>query len=162
MFQLDPSARISPLADIERSVRGTLIEVGAHSVIDSFVKIKTAGGSGDLLIGKHCYINSGSVIYTGNGVKIGDNVLIAANCTLAATNHATSDLTLPIRLQGFSTSKGGIIIGNDVWIGANSVLLDGTVIGEGSVVGAGSVVMGKVAPYTVVVGTPARFIKRRG
>ena len=56
-------------------------------VIDAFVKIKPAGGSGDVVIGRGTVINSGCVLYTGNGIRIGRNVLIAANCTLAPTNH---------------------------------------------------------------------------
>jgi acetyltransferase-like isoleucine patch superfamily enzyme len=91
MLKIDPTARVSPLADIEESVRGTLIEIGPRTVIDSFVKIKPAGGAGQVVIGADCAINSGTVIYTGNGVRIGDAVLIAANCTLAPTNHAFAD-----------------------------------------------------------------------
>ena len=98
-------------------------------VIDAFVKIKPAGGSGDVVIGRGTVINSGCVLYTGNGIRIGRNVLIAANCTLAPTNHAFADPDRPIREQGFQPSRGGIVIGDDVWIGANCVLLDGATIG---------------------------------
>ena len=91
MLRIDPTARISPMADIEESVRGTLIEIGPRVMIDSFVKIKPTGGSGDVVIGADSAINSGTVIYTGNGVRIGIGVAIAANCTLAPTNHAIAD-----------------------------------------------------------------------
>src|SRR5881392_1701060 len=83
MIEIDPTARVSRLADIEDSVRGTRIVVGPMVVIDSFVKIKPVGGSGDVVIGERSYLNSGTVVYTGNGVTIGKGVLIAANCTLA-------------------------------------------------------------------------------
>lgn len=161
MLQIDPSARISPLADIEDSVRGSRIAVGAHSVIDSFVKIKPAGGSGDLLIGEHVVINSGCVLYTGQGITIGNHVAIAANCTLAPVNHAYQDKHRLIREQGFLPGKGGILIEDDVWIGANCVLLDGAVLRRGCVVGAGSIVRGELAAYTVYAGQPLRVVGER-
>ena len=155
MLKADPTARISPLADIELSARGTRYIVGARSMIDAFVKIKPAGGTGEVVIGDDCAINSGTVIYSGNGVTIGNAVLIAANCTLAATNHAFADPDQRIRDQGFQLSRGGITIGDDVWIGANSVLLDGATIGEGAVIAAGSVVRGSVEAYAIYAGSPA-------
>ena len=85
MIVVDPSAFVSRHADLEPSIRETRIVIGARSYIDSFVKIKPAGGLADVTIGNNCYINSGTVIYSGNGVIIGDNVLIAANCTDPAT-----------------------------------------------------------------------------
>ncbi|HTK36838.1 MAG TPA: DapH/DapD/GlmU-related protein [Caulobacteraceae bacterium] len=162
MLIIDPTAKVSPLADIERSVRGTRIEIGARTLIDSFVKIKPVGGMGDCIIGDDCAINSGTVIYTGNGVRIADSVAIAANCTLAATNHAFDDRTKLIREQGFSAGKGGIVIEEDVWLGANVVVLDGAVIGRGCVVAAGSVVRGVLEPYSVYGGSPIRRLRSRG
>lgn len=161
MLQIDPSARISPLADIEDSVRGSRIVVGAHSVIDSFVKIKPVGGSGDLVIGTHVVVNSDCVLYTGNGIAIGDHVAIAANCTFAPVNHAYKDKSRLITEQGFLPSKGGIVIEEDVWIGANCVLLDGAILLRGCVVGASSVVRGKLAAYTVYAGQPLRVVGKR-
>jgi virginiamycin A acetyltransferase len=158
---IDPTAKVSPLADIEDSVRGTVISVGAASVIDAFVKIKPAGGSGNLTIGERSYINSGTVMYTGNGLIIGSGVLVAANCTLAPTNHAFASAAIPIALQGFQPSRGGIVIEDDVWIGANCVILDGAVVRKGAVVAAGSVVRGELAAYTVYAGNPLREIGSR-
>lgn len=162
MIEADPTARISPLADIEPSVRGTRVRVGAGAVIDAFVKIKPAGGSGDVVIGPGAVINSGCVLYTGHGITIGANSLIAANCTLSATEHEFADPTRPIRTQGFRPSRGGIVIGDDVWIGANCVLLDGARIGDGAVIGAGSVVKGAIPPLAVAWGSPARVRRQRG
>ncbi len=162
MLDIDPSAKISQLADIELSTRGTLMRIGARTMIDAFVKIKPAGGSGELVIGADCAINSGTVIYTGNGIRIGDAVLIAANCTLAPTNHQFSDATRRIRDQGFQPSRGGIVIGNDVWLGANVVVLDGAMIGEGCIVAAGAIVRGELEPYSVYAGSPAKRVSARG
>jgi acetyltransferase-like isoleucine patch superfamily enzyme len=162
MIKIEPTAKVSKLADIEDSVRGTRIVIGARAVIDSFVKIKPAGGLGDVTIGEGTYVNSGTVIYTGNGVTIGNGVLIAANCTFAAANHEFSRADAPIAQQGFQPSRGGIVVEDDVWIGANCVILDGAIIRKGAVVGAGSVVSGELAAYTVYAGNPLRQIRRRG
>src|ERR1051326_4271893 len=81
------SAKISRLADLEESVRGSRIIIGENCMVDSFVKFKFAGGLGDIVIGERCYINSGCVLYSGHGIRIGNKVLIASNCTLAPVNH---------------------------------------------------------------------------
>jgi virginiamycin A acetyltransferase len=154
VIEIHASARVSPLCDIEDSVRGSRIVVGAGSMIDSFVKIKPVGGSGDLVIGEHSAVNSGCVLYTGNGIVIGNHVAIAANTTFAPVNHAFKDRARLIAEQGFLPSKGGIVIEDDVWIGANCVLLDGSVLRRGCVIGAGSLVRGEVAAYTVNAGNP--------
>lgn len=161
MIDIHPTARVSALADIEDSVRGTRIVVGAHAVIDSFVKVKPAGGMGDLLIGEHVVINAGCVLYTGNGIRIGNHVAIAANCTFAPVNHAFEDRGRLIREQGFLPSKGGIVIEDDVWIGANCVLLDGACLRQGCVVGAGSIVRGALDAYTVYAGQPLSAVRKR-
>lgn len=161
MLVIDPDAKVSSLADIEDSVRGSRIEIGPGVVIDSFVKIKPAGGMGDVVIGSGSQVNAGTVIYTGNGIYIGRNVLIGANCTLAPTNHAYFDSSRLILEQRFLPSRGGIVIEDDVWIGASCVLLDGAAIGCGAVVGAGSLVRKSIEPYTVVVGSSLRVIARR-
>ncbi|MBB3162645.1 acyltransferase [Rhizobium laguerreae] len=154
----DPTSRISALADIEESQRGTRYAIGAGSIIDSFVKIKPAGGCGDLLIGERVVINSGCVLYTGNGIVIGDDCAIAANCVLAPVNHEYSRRDMLIRDQRFKPSRGGIVIGKDVWIGAGCVLLDGAVVEDGAVIGAMSLIRGHVEAYSVNIGTPLRQI----
>jgi acetyltransferase-like isoleucine patch superfamily enzyme len=161
MIEIHPSSRVSPLADIEDSIRGTRIIVGENCVIDSFVKIKPAGGSGDLRIGNFCYINSGSVFYTGNGISLGNNVLVASNCTFAPVNHAFKDKNTLIFEQGFAPSRGGIRIEDDVWIGANCVILDGAYLRQGCVIAAGSVVRGEVSAYTIAGGNPLQTLGQR-
>jgi acetyltransferase-like isoleucine patch superfamily enzyme len=155
------SAQISPLADIEDSVRGTLIEISESVVIDAFVKIKPAGGSGDVRIGPNCVLNSGVVIYTGNGVQMGANVLLAANVVLAPVNHEFGAVETPIREQGFQPSRGGILIEDDVWIGAGTVVLDGAIIRHGAVIGANSLVRGEIASGSISAGNPLRVVGRR-
>lgn len=162
MLLIDPTANISPLADIERSVKGTKMQIGARTMIDAFVKIKPAGGLGELVIGDDCAINSGCVLYTGNGIRIGNDVAVAANCTFAPTNHEFKDPGTLIRKQGFQPSRGGIVVEDDVWIGSNVVILDGAVIGKGSVIAAGSIVRGVLEPYGVYAGAPLRRVRTRG
>lgn len=162
MIEIHPQAQVSRLADIEDSVRGTRIVIGAHTVIDSFVKIKPAGGSGDVRIGQWTVINSGCVLYTGNGIDIGDQVAIAANCTFAPTNHEIADRSRPIRAQGFMPSRGGIVVEDDVWIGANCVLLDGARVRRGAVVAAGAIVRGELDAYGIYRGQPCRKVGERG
>jgi virginiamycin A acetyltransferase len=155
------SAKISHLSSIEVSNRGTNTIIGEESVIDDFVKIKHVAGDGDVVIGRHVYINSGTVIYSGNGVKIGDNVLIGPNCNIVPANHQFKDKNTVIRLQRFMPSKGGAIIGDDVWIGANVTVLDGAIIKKGCVIGANSLVQGELDEYGIYVGSPVKKIGSR-
>jgi virginiamycin A acetyltransferase len=161
MLIIAKTAQISKLADIEESVRGTrsVIEDGVR--IDAFVKIKPVGGSGDVRIGRNSYINSGVVIYSGNGVTIGEDVLVAANCTFAAVNHAYRERGRKIVEQRFAPSRGGIVIEDDVWVGANTVLLDGATLRRGCVVGANSLVNCELEPYSINVGSPAKRVGYR-
>lgn len=158
MIHIEPGASVSPLADIEDSTRGTTITVCRNAVVDAFVKVKPAGGVGDVIIGPDSVINSGCVLYTGNGIRIGRRVAVAANCTFAPVNHEFRRRDMPIREQGFRPSKGGIVIEDDVWIGANCVLLDGATLREGCVIAAGTVVRGEVAAYSIQGGNPMRLL----
>lgn len=161
MLMISDAAQVSKLADIEDSVKGSRIEIGAGAVVDSFVKIKPAGGTGDLVIGEKSYINSGCVFYTGNGIEIGKHVLIAANCTFAPVNHEYRSRGKLIVEQGFMESKGGIVIEDDVWIGAGCVILDGTHIKTGVVVGALSLVKGELEEYGIYAGNPIALLGYR-
>lgn len=161
MIEIHPTAFVSRWADIEDSVKGSRIVIGAGSYIDSFVKIKAAGGTGDVFIGEQTFINSGCVLYIGNGISIGNNVSIAANCVLAPTNHEFSRATVPHQRQGFRPSKGGIRLEDDVWVGAGTVILDGAMIGRGAVVGAQSLVRSVCEPFGIYGGNPLQLIGRR-
>lgn len=160
-IEIAKSARVSRLADIEPSQRGTKVIIREDVMIDSFVKIKPVGGEGDVVIGARTAINSGCVIYSGNGVTIGEDVAIAANCTLAPVNHEYRSKEKTIREQRFMPSRGGILIEDDVWIGANCVILDGSILRKGCVVGAGSLVRGELPEYSVNVGVPVRTVGQR-
>lgn len=161
MLDISSTAVISKFADIEDSCTGSIITISERTVIDSFVKIKAAGGNGNISIGADSYINSGTVLYIGNGITIGNNVLIAANCTLAPVNHEFCFANKTIIEQRFKQSRGGIIIGSDVWIGANTVILDGAIVPSGVVIGAGSVVKDILEGYKIYGGNPLRLLGER-
>lgn len=88
-------------------------------------------------------------------IIIGNRVSIAPRVMLLALSHANSS---KIRSE-VDTSKHKIVVGDDVWIGAGAIILNGVTIGTGAVIGAGSVVTKDVAPYTIVAGNPARKIR---
>jgi acetyltransferase-like isoleucine patch superfamily enzyme len=103
-------------------------------------------------------------------LKIGKYCSIAAGATfILGGNHRTDTVTTfplgrPFGLMGPGErpySRGDIVIGSDVWIAANAIILSGVTIGDGAVVGAGAVVVGDVPPYAVVAGNPARVVRKR-
>lgn len=159
--EIASSARVSPLAHIEESSRGSRLIVGEKAYIDAFVAIKFSGGTADIRIGDESYLNAGTVVYSGNGVTLGKYVMVAANCTFAPSNHAFASRDVPMIRQRFQPSRGGILIEDDVWIGANCVILDGAILRRGCVVGANSVVSGELQAYSINFGSPARFVKWR-
>lgn len=99
-------------------------------------------------------------------ISIGAFCSIARNVTLQTFNHNHKKATTYYIGKNFfkekwtneRISKGGITIGNDVWVGAHSVILGGTTIGDGAVIAANSVVTKDIAPYAIVAGTPAKII----
>ena len=161
MLKISESAQISQHAHIEPSILGTIIEIGDNVFIDSFVRVRPVGGMGNIKIGANCFINAGCVLFSGNGIILGEYVLVGPNCTLAPTNHAYALRGKVIRHQGFLPSKGGILIEDDVWIGANTTILDGAILRQGCVIGAGSLVRGEVEAYSINSGNPLRKIGMR-
>jgi len=128
--------------------------LGDYSVIESFCCINNAVG--DILIGDHTRIGLHNTII--GPVTIGDHVNLAQGITVTALNHNFSDSIRNIDEQGVSTIP--VTIGNDIWIGANAVILPGVTIGDHSVVAAGAVVNKNVPPHSLVAGVPAKIIKQ--
>lgn len=106
-------------------------------------------------IGENFYANFNLVIVDDGEVYIGDNVMIAPNVTISPTGHPVDPETRKMGMQ-FSIP---IKIGNNVWIGANSVILPGVTIGDNSVIGAGSIVTRDIPPNVVAVGNPCRVLR---
>lgn len=159
---ISPHAWVSPDARIFPSMRGTRIIIGAGSKVFEFAVIRAIGGSGDVTIGERCMINPHCVLYSGSGITLGNDVALAPGVQVVPANHAFARRDITIAEQGFLPSKGGVVIGDDVWVGANAVLLDGAKIGRGAIVAAGSVVRGEIPAYEIWGGVPARKIGVRG
>lgn len=161
MLNIAISAKISPHAIIEDSIKGSKIIIGENCFIDAFVLIRPVAGEGDVVIGQRCYINCSTVLYSGNGITIGNDVLIAPNCTLTGSNHEFRQKNRTVYDQRFAPSKGGIVIEDDVWIGSNCSILDGAIIRKGAVIGANSLVNKEIPRNAVCYGNPAKIITYR-
>ena len=128
--------------------------LGKRSVVESFSCINNAVG--DVVIGDYTRIGIHNTII--GPVTIGSHVNLAQGITVTALNHNFENTIKRIDLQGITTKQ--VIINDDVWIGANAVILPGVTIGRHAVVAAGAVVTTDVPENTVVGGVPAKIIKR--
>ncbi|HET9182723.1 MAG TPA: acyltransferase [Candidatus Angelobacter sp.] len=115
---------------------GEGIRIGANSAVDAYSFIGSAGP-----------------------ITIGENVIMGQHVCFHPENHNFERTDIPIKAQG--TTRAGIIIEDDVWVGANVTFLDGAYVGRGSVIGAGSLVRGKIPSYSIAMGAPARVIRSR-
>ena len=126
---------------------------GKGSVVEDFSCLNNAVG--DLTIGDYTRIGLRNTII--GPVHIGNHVNLAQNVTVTGLNHNYQDAEKMIDEQGVSTLP--VVIEDDVWVGANSVILPGVTLGRHCVVAAGSVVSHSVPPYSICAGCPARIIK---
>ena len=127
--------------------------LGRRSVVESFSCINNAVG--DVIIGDYTRIGIHNTII--GPVVIGSHVNLAQGITVTALNHNFQDTTKRIDEQGISTKS--VVISDDVWIGANAVILPGVTIGHHAVVAAGAVVTNDVPDNSIVAGVPAKIIK---
>jgi acetyltransferase-like isoleucine patch superfamily enzyme len=134
-----------------------VVEIGEKVILNRYVFI--IGNKGMVKIGNGTEINNFTRVDGVGGVVIGNNVLIGPKVEIISYQHNYENKNLLIKEQGSVKKK--IMIEDDVWIGANSVVMAGITIGKGAVIGAGSVVTKNVEPYSVVVGNPAKQIKER-
>ena len=128
--------------------------LGRQSVIESYCCINNAVG--DVVIGDDTRVGIHNTII--GPVTIGNHVNLAQGITVTALNHNFDNSDKRIDEQGVSTSQ--IVIGDDVWIGANAVVLPGVTIGTHSIVAAGAVVTKDVPSHSLVAGVPAKIIKK--
>ena len=128
--------------------------LGDYSVVESFACINNAVG--DVMIGDHTRIGLHNTII--GPVSIGNHVNLAQGITVTALNHNFEDTEKRIDEQGVSTTP--VVIDDDVWIGANAVILPGVHIGNHCVVAAGAVVTKDVPPHSLVGGVPAKIMKQ--
>ena len=128
--------------------------LGRKSVIESYCCINNAVG--DVTIGNHTRVGIHCTVI--GPVCIGNHVNLAQGITVSALNHNFADSNRKIDEQGISTKP--VVIGDDVWIGANAVILPGVTIGRHVVVAAGAIVTKDVPDYSLVAGVPAKEIKK--
>ncbi|MBT52857.1 MAG: acetyltransferase [Mameliella sp.] len=132
--------------------------IGAATLIarDTILLVK----QGHLRIGARCSIGSQCFLGAVSGIEIGDDTIIAGQCYFGGGRYHTKLGAGTMQQQGLTT-RGAVVIGKDVWIGAGVKVLDGVRIGDGAIIGAGAVVTGDVAPATIVGGVPAKQIGER-
>ena len=136
---------------------------GKHVIVDKNIEVE---GTENLMVGSYVYIGKNAVIYASRAkIHIGNYVMLGPNVSLISGDHRIdvegNYLYEVSDNQKLSSNDQDIVIEDDVWIGANSIVLKGVTIGRGSVVAAGSVVTKNVERYTIVAGNPAKSIKKR-
>jgi acetyltransferase-like isoleucine patch superfamily enzyme len=131
----------------------TIVMHGAVLHVYNFRDLPHSG----IKIGKDCLVGEYSVIRGQGGVTIGDRVYTSPFTQIIAVNHVFDDPNRPFIEQGITAE--GIVIEDDVWLGAGVIITDGVRVGKGAVVAAGAVVTKDVPPHTVVGGIPAKIIK---
>ena len=139
------------------------IELGDNVTIEKNSILICTGVIADMgkgiKIGEGTGINANAFLGGQGGIDIGRNVIIGPGVKIFSENHTFSDINIPIKNQG--TSRKGVIIKDNCWIGANVTILDGVTIGCGSVVAAGAVVSKSIPENVVAGGIPAKIIKIR-
>ena len=135
---------------------GTIVMHGAVLHVYNFRQLPRAG----ITIGRECLIGEYTVIRGQGGVTLGDRVYTSPFTQLIAVNHVFDDPARSFVEQGITAL--GIVVEDDVWLGANVVVTDGVRIGRGAVVAAGAVVTKDVPAHTVVAGVPAKPIRTIG
>ena len=131
----------------------SIVMHGAILHVYNFRDLPNAG----IRIGRDCLIGEYSIIRGQGGVTLGDRVFTSPFTQIIAVNHVFDDPRTSFVDQGITAQ--GIVIEDDVWLGASVVVTDGVRVGKGAVVAAGAVVTKDVPPHTVVAGVPARVIR---
>ncbi len=118
----------------------------------------------NIYIGENCEINMNCVFLDCNTITIGNNCGVAPGVQLLTAYHPTNAADrISVREDGFAfwkTQSRPIVIGNDVWIGAGSIVMPGVTIGNNAVIGAGSVVTKDIPDNVVAYGNPCRVVRK--
>jgi len=138
-------------------VIGDAFSLGRNSVIECTGVLQLIGEG--IIIGNNVGISANAFISVRGYIKIGDNTIIGPSVAIIAENHSFETFETPIRLQ--KVIRKGIEIGENCWIGANVVILDGVKIGNDSVIAAGAVVTHDVPNSAIFGGVPAKLIRMR-
>lgn len=130
-------------------------EVGSYTYGHDGIKIIQSGEGKTLRIGKFCSIAEGVVVF------LGANHRVDWLTTYPFGHCRENEFPKVKKDHGHPATKGDVIIGNDVWIATNAVIMSGVKIGDGAVIGAYSIVTKDVPSYTIVAGNPAKQIRKR-
>jgi acetyltransferase-like isoleucine patch superfamily enzyme len=179
LAQLNPHGYIAPSA----IVRHPGLQLGAHVFIgDQVIIYQAQQTGGPVRLGDRVRLHRDSIIEVGSGgsltigadthiqprcqfsayeapIRIGCGVQIAPYCAFYPYDHGFAP-GIPIREQPLTT-KGGITIGDEAWLGVGVIVLDGVRIGQGAVIGAGAVVVSDIPDDAIAVGVPASVVKMR-
>jgi acetyltransferase-like isoleucine patch superfamily enzyme len=155
-IRIPTSSTVSRKAILSWKNGGNII-IGKRTHIHPYAILQTHGGN--ITLGNDCTVNPFTVLYGHGNLNIGDGVRIAAHCVIIPAQHRFNELDKPMHEQGISSE--GIIIEDNVWIGANCTILDGVRIGKNSVIGAGSVVTKSIPHDSIAVGVPAHVLRSR-
>lgn len=136
-----------------RGAEDDSIVIGDFVLIGRGAQLKARAGS--IFLGDHTKISGYCHIGSTSEVRIGQYCLLAVGCCIGGVNHGFDRTDIPIMKQAIR-SKGGVTIGDDVWLGVRVIVNDGVTIGTGAVVGAGAVVTKDVPPYAIAMGVPAQ------
>lgn len=168
-INISPRVKFQGLPFIYTRTRGNIsIGKGSRFLSNSFSNpvginhrciLRTLNREAKIIIGENCGF-SGTSIVARSQITIGDNVLVGTNCTITDSDH--HPISPGDRRTGSSKNiqTSPVKVGNNSWIGANSIILKGVKIGENSIVGAGSIVVSNVPPNTIYAGNPAKFIRQ--
>ncbi|WP_396144323.1 acyltransferase [Flavobacterium sp.] len=134
---------------------GNCVKIGSFSTLTSTSHLSKYGKG--LIMGNNSAIGDYTHFGASGGIKIGNDVIMGSYISFHSENHNFNDSSKLIREQGV-TSKG-IVLGNNIWVGAKVTFLDGCKVGNNSVVAAGAVVKGVFPDNVVIGGVPARILK---
>ncbi len=135
------------------------ISIAMDSFIDKEERLDVVSKDAYITIGPECYIGKHFSILAGADVTLGKNVLIASDVMISSENHSI-DPESEIPYMGQPLVSKEVRVDDNCWIGEKVCILPGVHIGKGSVIGASAVVTKSCEPYSILVGNPARVIKR--
>jgi acetyltransferase-like isoleucine patch superfamily enzyme len=139
------------------------VSLGAHCTVEQGAYFKYDGiwaPGPRLVIGDHVFVGAGCEFNFKRGITIGSHCLIASGCYFIDHDHQSARRDVPMGTQS-DGPEAPVTLENDVWIGANVVLLKGVTIGRGAIVAAGAVVRHSIPPYEIWGGVPAKKIGER-
>ena len=154
-MKIDQKASIGRDCIIDRPWQ---VQLGERSCLEHNVRLKLVSEEAIVKIGSYTYLAQGVMLDIINEIYIGDHTLIAPNCFITDHNHG---IGRDKRIDQQDCISDPVYIGNDVWLGANVVVLPGVKINDGAVIGAGAVVTHDIDPYAIAVGIPAKQIGER-